>query len=67
MAYLNELNAALLAAINVDGRVFLSHTEMDGRYCIRLAIGNIRTDWRHVEAAWQLAREHAARLDGLHG
>jgi aromatic-L-amino-acid decarboxylase len=39
--------------------VFLSHTKLDGRYTIRLAVGNIRTEQRHVERAWTLLREAA--------
>lgn len=59
---LNELNAALLEALNSTGKVFLSHTKLLGRYTLRLAIGNIRTTERHVRLAWDLLRENAARL-----
>lgn len=45
-------NHALMDAVNRDGRVFLSHTELDGRFVIRLAIGNVETDRSHVGAAW---------------
>jgi aromatic-L-amino-acid decarboxylase len=45
-------NRAVMDSVNRDGRVFLSHTELDGRFVIRLAIGNVRTDRSHVEAAW---------------
>ena len=34
-----------------------------GRFTIRLAIGNLRTEERHVERAWDLLRREAARLD----
>ena len=34
-----------------------------GRFTIRLAIGNLRTEPRHVERAWELLRAAAARLD----
>jgi len=32
---------------------------VDGRYMLRLAIGNIRTDRPHIEAAWQALRDAA--------
>jgi aromatic-L-amino-acid/L-tryptophan decarboxylase len=63
-AYLNRLNAAALADVNADGRVYLSHTELDGRYVLRLAIGNLRTAARHVDLAWDLVTAAVRRLDG---
>ena len=57
------LNARILEHVNVSGRVFLSHTKLNGIYTLRLAIGNIRTERRHVADAWALLRE-AARIDG---
>ncbi len=47
-------NAALMEHANSTGRVFLSHTRLDGKYVIRMSIGQFRTEWRHVEEAWGL-------------
>ncbi|HEX9162252.1 MAG TPA: pyridoxal-dependent decarboxylase [Thermoanaerobaculia bacterium] len=44
----DEENAALLERINASGRVFVSHTKLQGKYGIRVAIGNGATEWRHV-------------------
>ncbi len=61
--YLDELNATLLEAVNATGEVFLSHTKLDARFTLRLAVGNLRTSARHVRRAWELLQEHATRLD----
>lgn len=61
--YLDELNEALLEAVNATGEVFLSHTKLRGRFTLRLAVGNLRTSAWHVQRAWQLLQEHATRLD----
>ena len=53
-------NAAIMDAVNRTGEVFLSHTRLAGRFTIRVAIGNLRTEQRHVERAWALLREAAA-------
>ena len=53
-------NERIMTRVNESGRVFLSHTKLRGRYVLRLAIGNIRTERRHVEEAWRLLREAAA-------
>jgi aromatic-L-amino-acid decarboxylase len=59
---LDDLNARLMDAVNRTGDVFLSHTRLRNRFTIRLAVGNLRTEERHVERAWELLRREAARL-----
>jgi aromatic-L-amino-acid decarboxylase len=51
---LERINAEILARVNRSGDAFLSHTKLDGRYTLRLAIGNIKTEERHVRRAWEL-------------
>jgi aromatic-L-amino-acid decarboxylase len=51
---LESINAAILERVNQSGEAFLSHTKLDGRYTLRLAIGNIKTEERHVRRAWEL-------------
>jgi aromatic-L-amino-acid decarboxylase len=59
-AALDAHNARLLERLNATGKVYLSHTRVRGRYAIRLAVGHLRTERRHVERAWELIRELAA-------
>ena len=61
-ADLNPLNERLLDAVNATGEVFLSHTKLNGAYALRLAIGHIRTEERHVRRAWEILNEQAGRL-----
>jgi aromatic-L-amino-acid/L-tryptophan decarboxylase len=49
----------ILDTVNASGEVFLSHTKLDGRYVLRLAIGNINTTERHVARAWELLNSAA--------
>jgi aromatic-L-amino-acid decarboxylase len=55
-AELETLNQRLLDAMNASGEVFLSHTKLNGRFTLRLAVGNLRTEERHVARAWELAK-----------
>jgi len=54
LAAVNERNRELLARVNATRQVYLSHTALDGRYTIRMAIGARATELRHVQEAWQL-------------
>lgn len=50
--YLDSLNEKLMNEVNRRGKVFLSHTKLNDRFTLRLAIGNIRTTREHVVLAW---------------
>jgi aromatic-L-amino-acid decarboxylase len=50
---LAERNAAVLDAVNARGRVYLSHTRLKGRYCLRIAVGNLATKERHVTEVFE--------------
>ncbi len=54
-------NQQILDAVNASGRVLLSHTRLHGRMVLRLSIGNVRTERKHVAEAWQLLQKAAAR------
>jgi aromatic-L-amino-acid decarboxylase len=58
----DEFNAALLDRLNATGEVFLSHTRLDSRFTLRLAIGNLHTTEQHVVRAWTLIKQLAAEL-----
>ena len=53
---LDAFNQQLIDEVNRSGEVFLSHTRLDGRYVVRLAIGNLHTTEHHIERAWELIR-----------
>jgi aromatic-L-amino-acid decarboxylase len=55
----DEENEALLERVNASGEAFLSHTRLDGRLVLRLAIGNARTTEDDVRHAWELLRREA--------
>jgi aromatic-L-amino-acid/L-tryptophan decarboxylase len=53
-------NEALLERVNRSGEIYISHTKLDGRYVLRLAIGHESTTEDHVRRAWEVLREHAS-------
>jgi aromatic-L-amino-acid decarboxylase len=55
----DALNERLMARVNATGEAYISHTKLNERLTLRVAIGNIRTEERHLRRAWDLIREAA--------
>jgi aromatic-L-amino-acid decarboxylase len=55
-------NQRLLERVNAGGQIFLSHAVIDGRYILRLAIGQMRTTEEDIAMAWDVLRREAAAL-----
>jgi aromatic-L-amino-acid decarboxylase len=55
----DEENRVLLEKVNQSGKAFLSHTVLNGRFVLRLAIGNIATHWEDLEEVWALVKQEA--------
>jgi aromatic-L-amino-acid/L-tryptophan decarboxylase len=58
-AELRALNEAILERVNASGRALISHTDLKGRYALRIAIGNAATTAEHVDRTWELLRSAA--------
>jgi aromatic-L-amino-acid/L-tryptophan decarboxylase len=57
----DEENEQLLERVNATGEIFINHTKLDGRYVLRLAIGNARTTEDDVRRAWDVLNREAER------
>ncbi len=59
---LTAINKNLLDAINTGGDVFLSHTVLNGKYTIRLQVGQRNTTTAHVRRVWEIIQKNAKSL-----
>jgi aromatic-L-amino-acid/L-tryptophan decarboxylase len=55
----DEENEAIMERVNASGEIFISHTKLDDRIVLRLAIGNARTTEQDVQRAWEVLRRCA--------
>jgi aromatic-L-amino-acid decarboxylase len=55
----DEVNRRLLARVNASQRVHLTHTQLGGRFVIRLVVGQRKTEREHVADAWRLIKDAA--------
>ncbi len=55
----DQANERILETVNAGGRTFLTHTKLDGRFTLRLSVGQTWTEERHVRAAWDALRAAA--------
>jgi aromatic-L-amino-acid decarboxylase len=55
--------AALMEAVNASGAAYLSHTKVEGRTALRLAIGAWQTTDVDIDRTWQALVEELSRLD----
>jgi aromatic-L-amino-acid decarboxylase len=59
----DDANRELLEQVNASGKAFLSHTVLNGRFVLRIAIGNIATKWEDLEEVWELVKQLAKRIN----
>lgn len=60
VADLDALNERVMNAINASGEAYISHTKLAGKYTLRLSVGSIRVEERHLRKVWNLLSDHLA-------
>jgi aromatic-L-amino-acid decarboxylase len=58
----DEFNRRLLERLNREGRLYLTHTVLNGRYTLRFCVGQTHTEAAHVRRAWELIQAAAKAL-----
>jgi aromatic-L-amino-acid decarboxylase len=60
----NRLNEKLMQTLNASGRIYLTHTKVEGLVTLRLVVGQTNVTRKHVQDAWKLIRETAREIEG---
>ncbi|MBM3419691.1 MAG: aspartate aminotransferase family protein [Bacteroidetes bacterium] len=58
----NEINEKLNHMINDSGKIYLTHTVIDGKYLLRMVTGQTNVTMEHVEEAWETIRSTATMM-----
>lgn len=59
---LNELNEKLEQKINGTGKAYISHTKLNGKYTLRVCIGQTNVEKRHIDEFLSLLKEQISKL-----
>jgi aromatic-L-amino-acid decarboxylase len=63
----NRLNEKINHTLNDTGRIYLTHTTVDGRYVLRMVTAQTTVAERHVLNAWEMIKDCASVLSAEHG
>ncbi len=63
----NTLNEKINHALNDTGKIYLTHTKVEGRYVLRMVTAQTGVAERHILQAWDLIRETASALSSQDG
>jgi aromatic-L-amino-acid/L-tryptophan decarboxylase len=59
---INLLNEKLNHILNDSGKIYLTHTSLNGKYTLRMVTSQTNVTMAHVEKAWELIRTSARKL-----
>ena len=58
----DAVNQQIMENLNRSGDLFLTHTKLDGKFTLRLCVGQTNTEARHVENAWKKICEENEKI-----
>ena len=58
----DAFNRRLVKKIQEDGRLYISSTQLDGRFTLRLAISSFRTHLEHIDEALDILQTSARHI-----
>jgi aromatic-L-amino-acid decarboxylase len=61
---LDRINERIMHGVNATGAAFISHTRLNDKLTLRMSIGNIRTEEKHVRKFWEVLNEQLKMVSG---
>jgi aromatic-L-amino-acid decarboxylase len=59
---LNNINEDLMHKLNNSGKMFLTHTKLNGKFTLRMVIAQTNVEERNVTDAWALIKQYSKEI-----
>jgi aromatic-L-amino-acid decarboxylase len=59
----NEFNENLVNSLNESGKIYLTHTKLNGQYIIRFSVGQAGTSLDHLKKSWDYILETVKEME----
>jgi len=59
---LNKLNENLMHTLNNSGKIYLTHTKLNGKFTLRMVIAQTNVEERNVNEAWNLIKQYSEEI-----
>lgn len=59
---LNTLNENLMHTLNNSGKIYLTHTKLNGKFTLRMVIAQTNVEERNVNEAWKLIKQYSKEI-----
>jgi len=56
---INRINNSLMEKLNGTGKLYLTHTKLNGKFTLRFIIGQTYQEKKHIDSAWELIKDTA--------
>ncbi|MEN8116228.1 MAG: pyridoxal-dependent decarboxylase [Bacteroidota bacterium] len=61
----DNFNMKLMNTLNETGKIYFTHTKLNGQVVLRMSIGQTNTEKKHVKKAWKLITTTAKNVSSL--
>lgn len=61
----DDANQRLMQELNGSGRLYISHTKLNGRFTLRFCVGQTYTQEDHAANAWKEIQQHAGKIAAI--
>jgi len=58
----DDFNLKLMNTINEEGKIYFTHTKLNGQVVLRMNIGQTHTEEKHVAEAWKIIQQTAKNI-----
>lgn len=59
---INRINNSLMEKLNGTGKLYLTHTKLNGKFTLRLVIGQTYQEKHHIDSAWEFIKKIAGNI-----